>query len=380
MHQTALRPTPLAPEFAAAELRALEHLRTAIDGNADLTDVQARIAAAVTGELGFAAAVVGLVDPAQTTLGAWVGSDGVTQGEFAALGPLRMVADPVSRAFARPGQVVRATLAGQPRWLLALRYREQPVGLLAVATTDGAADRPALTLLEHFAVHGAEAIAGVRLCVERTQRLAVEAERNRISVEMHDAVIQSLFAIVCSLDGCARLTAHGDPAAVPELERVQRLAQKTLEQLRRSIHDLWPGELLERQFVGELREHVADLADLSSQLLLEIDVTGPLTALAPDVRRGLFRVAQEALNNVLKHARARRASVRLDATDDPVRLTVEDDGCGIPAGRPEHTIGILGMRNRLASLGGRLTVGPGPGGGTLVTATVPRHPACGPGR
>jgi two-component system sensor histidine kinase UhpB len=262
-----------------------------------------------------------------------------------------------------------------------LRYRDQPVGLLAVASPgDGRGHRAALARLEHFAIHGAEAIAGVRLCVERSQRLAVEAERNRISVEMHDAVIQSLFAIVCSLDGCTRLAARGDPAAVPELERVQRLAQKTLEQLRRSIHDLWPGELLERQFVAELQEHVADLADLSGQLALEIDVAGPLTALAPEVRRGLFRVAQEALNNVLQHARAGRATVRLDARDDPVRLTVEDDGRGIPQGRPESAIGILGMRHRLAGLGGELAIGPGADGGTRVTATVPRQRACGPGR
>ena len=379
MAQPALRPATLAPEFATAELRALEHLRTAIDGNADLTDVQARIAAAVTGELGFTTAIVGLVDPAQTTLGAWVGSDEAALGELAALGPLRLTTGPISRAFAHPGRALHATLAGRQRWLLALRYREQPVGLLAVGPAGDGPDRPAITLLEHFAVHGAEAIAGVRLCVERTQRLTVEAERNRISVEMHDAVIQSLFAIVCSLEGCARLTANGDPAAVPELERVQRLAQKTLEQLRRSIHDLWPGELLERQFVAELREHAADLADLSEQLTLEIDVTGPLTALAPDVRRGLFRVAQEALNNVLKHAHAERATVRLDATGDPVRLTIDDDGGGIAADVPQHTIGILGMRNRLLSLGGQLAIGPREGGGTRVTATVPRHPVCGPG-
>ncbi len=360
-----------------AELSALEHLRLAIAGSTDLGAVQRRIAAALVGPMAFDAALVGVVDGAQATAGDWVIARARGRAVRAHLDAVALHRPgPLQAAFRRPGHASPGVLSGNEMSVVALQYRGQPIGALAVAIPAGGMSPERSRLLERFSVHAAQALAGVRLCVDRAQRLAVEAERNRISVEMHDAVIQSLFAIRQSLAGCAGLVEHGDDRAVAELDRVQALTGKTLDQLRRSIHDMWPGELLERQFITDLREHASDLAGLGAPLQLEIDVSGRLGTLSPRVRRILFRVAQESLNNVFKHARATNASIHLDASGDPVRLTVTDDGCGIDPARVESSIGIAGMRARLAALSGSLEIASTPGAGTRLVAAIPRQTAC----
>lgn len=377
MLHTAPDLTRVRRNAAEAELKALEQLRLAIAGSVDLGAVQRRIVTALTAALGFDEAMVGLVDPGQLMVGEWIGARRRGRPALSRLDaiPLRG-GGPLVAAFARPGHPVRGTIGGRDVAMVALQYRGQPVGVLAVTGPDGCLGADGTRVLERFAVHAAEALAGVRLCVDRAQRLAVEAERNRISVEMHDAVIQSLFAINQSLAGCAGLVERGDARALAEVNRVQSLTAKTLEQLRRSIHDIWPGELLERQFVADLREHVGDLVGPGTALEVQVDVSGHLGSLSPSVRRALFRVAQESLNNVVKHAAASKAAVHLDASGDPVRLTVGDDGRGMPAGPVESSIGIAGMRARLAALAGSLDILSEAGRGTTVVASIPRESAC----
>ena len=320
--------------------------------------------------------LVGVADGAQRNVGGWIAARRGRRTARAALGPLPLHSPgPLRDAFLRPGRVVDGVLGGEPVGLVGLHYRGQPVG--AVAVSGGPLDPGRARLLERFAVHAAEALAGVRLCVDRAQRLAVEAERNRISVEMHDAVVQSLFAIAQSLAGCRALVERGDPEAVLELNRMQGLASRTLEQLRRSIHDMWPGELLERQFVADLREHLEDVSGLAPAPQLVVDVEGSLATLSPRVRRALYRVAQEALSNVVRHAAASRVSIRLDTSSDPVRLTIADDGCGEAGSVGAASIGQSGMRDRLAAIAGGLSIRATPGAGTCVVATVPRESACG---
>lgn len=369
-------PPPASLELAAAELAALEHLRLSMAGSPDLGEVQRRILLALTTALGYEKAAVGLVDSAQTRVGSWLEADSSGISLVSRRPPLPLGAQPLARAFAFPGRAFQIRLDKAPCILVALVYREQPVGALVVEEESPCRNAERLQLLERFSLHAAEALAGVRLCVERAQRLAIEAERNRISVEIHDAVVQSLFAMTCALEGVASKVERGEPGAAAELQRLQRVAEKTLTQLRRSIHDLWPGELLERQFVRDLREHVADFAEVAGGLELDIDVRGHLTSLTAEVRRGLFRVAQEALNNVIRHAQASRARVCLDATGDPVVLTIQDDGHGVATAHLEESLGMVGMRNRLASLNGSLEVTSAPGIGTTIRASIPRLVAC----
>ncbi|MHB8313761.1 MAG: sensor histidine kinase [Candidatus Dormibacteria bacterium] len=359
--------------LAGAELRALEYLRLAVAGSSDMDEVQECIVAAVSEALGLPDATVGLVDEAQHRVGNWHGAPAKTLTADAHQ-PLPIADGGVlAQAFAAPGRLVLTQFATAPGAIAAICYRGQPLGLLAVGIPAGGLGKPLTAALERFAAHAGEALAGVRMCVDRTRRLAVEAERTRISIDMHDAVIQSLFAITCTLEGCARAAEKDDQEQAHRLDECRRLVEKTLVQVRQSIYDLWPAELLERQFLGQLRDHLADLA--GPPLELEWEARGHFADLSREARHTFQAVAREALSNVARHAQARHVKVVLDASCDPVRLRVSDDGSGLQEDRMKPQFGIRGMRARLATLGGRLQLMSEPGTGTTLEASVPRHRA-----
>ncbi len=358
---------------AAGELRALQLLRLAATGTADLAGVEESIATALTEGLGFPSAIVGLVDDAELRVGGW---RGVGLSEALPL-PALPIEDGglLARAFRHPGMVVRGELGDRRVAVCALTFRNQRLGLLAVEpSSQGLAERQRAAL-ERFSEPAGEVLAGVRMCVDRTRRLAVEAERTRISIEMHDAVIQSLFAISCTLEGCARAVESIDSEQARRLDDCRLLAERTLAQVRQSIYDLWPAELLERQFLGRLRERLAELASPDSPLELEWEARGHLADLSREARHILLAVAEEAISNVVRHARAHWVGVVLDAGSDPVRLQITDHGCGMAQDAMRPQFGIRGMRARLVSLGGALEIDSRPGSGTTVKASVPRMAA-----
>ncbi|HUY54036.1 MAG TPA: sensor histidine kinase [Candidatus Nanopelagicaceae bacterium] len=362
-----------ALSLAGAELRALEHLGMAATSGTDLDGVQDCIVTALNEGLGLEGATVGLVDEAQGVVGNWRGSP----GETLAMDPQRFlpIADggAAELAFSIPGRLVHTQFGESPCAIAAACYRGEPLGLLAVSIPPEGLGPPLAAALERFTTHAAESLAGVRMCVDRTRRLAVEAERTRISIDMHDAVIQSLFAIGCTLEGCVQATDPGDPEQARRLDECRRLVEKTLRQVRQSIYDLWPAELLERQFLSQLRQHLAELT--GSPPALEWEARGQLADLPGEARHTLLAVAQEALTNVVRHAGARHVRVVLDTTCDPVQLRVSDDGVGLPQDDMKPQFGIRGMRARLLRLGGRLQITSEPGLGTILHAELPRHPA-----
>lgn len=118
-------------------------------------------------------------------------------------------------------------------------------------------------------------------------------------------------------------------------------------------------------------EWLAERTTTRGGLRVELEADQDDYGLSDAVRTAVFRVVQEALTNVLRHARAARAQVRLETDGRQLRASVEDDGVGLPAGYEQTgTFGVLGMRERMHSVGGRLSIGPGPGGGTRVLAEV----------
>ncbi len=289
------------------ELEALERLRVAIVESLELGEVQDRVVGALIGPLAMSWGLVGLVDPGHTAVGSWLCRSRSPATVLPNMGKsLGILHTPLlAEAFASAGRLVEGELAGVSVAAVALQYRSHPIALIAVPPIPKGTREA--RLLERFSAHAAETLAGVQLCVERVQRLAVEGERNRISMDLHDAVIQSMFAINCSLEGCVRMLESGDPGLAEELLRTGQLAGKALQQLRRSIHDIWPGELLERQFATDLRDHVADLTGSAGQLGLEVDIRGDLARISGRARRVLFRVSQEALSNVIRHSGALNA-------------------------------------------------------------------------
>ena len=209
-----------------------------------------------------------------------------------------------------------------------------------------------------------------RLDAERATRnvreLAVqEAERQRIAQELHDEVGQRLTVVLL---GIKRALNTAPAEAAEELRLVQDNARTSLEEVRRVARGLRPGVLEDLGLVPALR---AMVHELMAQTPLDVrhrfdNELPPLTAEAELV---IFRVAQEALTNVTRHANARRVEVSLIRRPGAVNLQVSDDGRGIS---PDAAgAGIRGMRERAIFVGGMLTVGPGPDGGAEVRLDVP---------
>lgn len=216
------------------------------------------------------------------------------------------------------------------------------------------------------------AVERIRLYSRSMQIGAIE-ERNRLAREIHDTLAQGLAAVTLHLESAdALLDADAGKERVQQaLQQALRMTRANLEEARRSVLDLRAAPL-------EGRSLSAALAALAQTYANErdVDITytgGAATRPLPvRVEAGLFRIAQEALNNVIQHAEARRARVTLETTADAVRLVVEDDGRGFVAEQaPEGRFGLLGISERAHLLGGQLRLETGPGAGTRVDVTIP---------
>jgi two-component system sensor histidine kinase UhpB len=194
--------------------------------------------------------------------------------------------------------------------------------------------------------------------------LAQEHERRRVSRELHDELGQTLTGVLLQTDALAR-----EPSAAA-IERARESARRSLEQVRRIARDLRPDTLDELGLVSSLHA-LATAFTRQSGVRVDRDLAPDLPALDDDVEVVLYRVAQEALTNIARHASARRVRIMLEHTERGVQLTVDDDGRGpTPAARGEGR-GITGMRERALLVRGRLSLGRAPAGGTRVRLEVP---------
>ncbi len=207
--------------------------------------------------------------------------------------------------------------------------------------------------------------------VEQARSAGVTDERQRLAREIHDTVAQGLTGVITQLEAAEQ--ADGDAVARRRhLDHAAAIARESLSEARRSVYALAPGAL-ER---GRLPDALDELArDWSQRQDLEVVpvVTGEVVTLPADLEVALLRVAQEALNNVAKHAQAARVGVTLSLLDDRAVLDVRDDGIGFDPRRSPRgaSFGLTAMRQRLAELGGALEIESAPGAGTAVSATVP---------
>ncbi|HZS14786.1 MAG TPA: sensor histidine kinase [Candidatus Dormibacteraeota bacterium] len=221
---------------------------------------------------------------------------------------------------------------------------------------------------------------------EETQRLAdmviraQEEERGRVARELHDEANQLLAALMTTVDTADALSADGgSPALRDTLARLRRLADAALGDLQRIATELRPPALDEFGLLPALNRHVRDRV-AASGLHADVHVEGRRRRMPPAVELALYRIAQEALANVQKHAGAGRVHVRLRFLPDAVRLDVSDDGCGFdPAAEGAEVsrvgLGLAGMRERASIVGGSVDVSSQPGGGTRVSARIPLDPA-----
>jgi len=206
--------------------------------------------------------------------------------------------------------------------------------------------------------------------------VAQEEERRRIARELHDETGQSLTALAISLASAhdsLPLEANGAKEA---LGRAKSLADKLLAEIRRLISDLRPTVLDDLGLVPALRRYATTNAELL-HLDIQLHVEGRRRRLSPPAETALFRIVQEAITNVAKHAQATSVTIRLAFDDGRATVVVQDDGRGfdvaqtLSAGGPRRAVGLLGMRERATLLGGTLEIKSQPGAGTTLVAALP---------
>lgn len=264
----------------------------------------------------------------------------------------------------------------QAHWLLVpLRSRGSTVGAFVVGYTDLATARRCRRELVSLAGETALALDNARLLGATTAR-AADVARRRIAHDLHDSVAQSLAHLKMELELLAMSAEVGSELG-DETTRLARVASRALEDVRATITGL-RTHVVEDGLVPALRSHVEDLQSHGGPRL-SFESAGKGTVdpvLAPD----LFRVAQEAVSNAVRHSRARTVVVSVEIDNDTIELVVEDDGVGISAGLPDGAgrgLGLRAMQDRAAAIGGELTVRPRVGGGTVVMLRAPTRPAVG---
>jgi signal transduction histidine kinase len=260
---------------------------------------------------------------------------------------------------------------------LPLLYQNEPVGTLLLAPRPGqagfsAADR---RLLSDLARHAGVAVSAVRLTADlqrSRERLVTtrEEERRRLRRDLHDGLGAQLAGLTVQA-GVLRSLIPRDPAAAEQLAAELRGELKAaIADIRRLVYDLRPPALDELGLAGALQR----LAEAGGSEGLRITVESPaeLPPLPAAVEVAVYRIAQEALANVVRHAQARCCTVRLAVTPDAVVVEVQDDGVGLPAEPGRAGVGSASMRERAAEMGGECALQPAPAGGTLVRARLPR--------
>jgi two-component system, NarL family, sensor histidine kinase UhpB len=197
---------------------------------------------------------------------------------------------------------------------------------------------------------------------------AQEAERLRIARGLHDEVGQALTGVLLQLDS---LSEPGSPAFAADVDEAKRTVRQALEEVRRIAQELRPAMLEHLGLVSSLTELARKFADVSG-LEVRRRFDSDLPPLSPDAELAIYRVAQESLTNVARHAGAASVDVMLEGGETSVVLRVSDDGRGITGdGSPNGHGGLRGMRERAILVGGALAIKPGRRGGVEVRLEVP---------
>jgi two-component system sensor histidine kinase UhpB len=203
-----------------------------------------------------------------------------------------------------------------------------------------------------------------------------EAERTRLSRELHDQTVQELIAVDQRLQLAQRAMEGGQvSSAMTSLQATRELSQRMLGELRQMTRALRPVYLDDLGFVPALQALVAEAGEAGPHISLTVQ--GEARRLSAEVELAAFRVAQEALNNALRHAQAQEISLRVRYDDGALVLTVHDDGIGFaPPSQPDALtafghLGLTGMRERTLLAGGKFAIESQPGQGTRITAQFP---------
>jgi signal transduction histidine kinase len=299
---------------------------------------------------------------------------GSTAGQVLSEGRPRRIGDAARELLIPPEQL--GLDHASTALLVPLVYRGQSLGVLAAFDRldgDGAFTRDDEQLLEAFAAQAATAVATAK-SVEADRRrrslAATEAERHRWARELHDETLQALAGLRVLLSSATRLD-DVDAMRAAMRDATQQLSGD-IESLRALIAELRPPALDQLGLAPALTS-LAKRTGAGNDLEVRADVELPDDhRLAPEVETTVYRVVQESLTNVVKHAGATSVDLAVRCAQDTVEVTVSDDGVGFDAdGRSGAGFGLVGMRERVELAGGELSVAPGAEAGTVVRARLP---------
>ena len=268
---------------------------------------------------------------------------------------------------------------GGPAMLVPLHSHGRALGLLvALGRFDpsGGFSADDERLMRAFAESAATALATAQSVEAEQLRMSVAAadqERARWARELHDETLQGLGALQVVLTTALR---QGPESVERAVEQAVRLVETQVQELQGLITELRPAALDDLGLAPALdtlyaRVGAAHGLKVKIESDLPIGDGGPADHLAPDIEGAIYRLVQEALTNIAKHANTDEAHVRIGGADGEVKIEVWDDGVGFNPGEATRGFGLVGMRERVELVGGTLTVESRPGGGTRVAATLP---------
>ena len=375
------------------QLLTLQSLGAAVQASLDMRQVLSTVASSLVYGLNLTGTTIGLVDDATRNLTNWYTFD-----KAAGDGQLRSVADivvPIKRgsslASAIDGRkpfLVNADddlvghpglerLLGTPPYFCApLWTGEELIGIVLGSDVPDGEDewRHYKEVLAAFTTHASLGIHNARLYVS-AQELAAMKERNRIAMEIHDGLTQTISGARLILGSCQK-TVHTDPdTAEKQLNLLAEVLSRSYDEARHAIFNLRTPMLAEEGLAGFIRRRLREFQSFSG-VSTTLVVRGADDKCGEEAQFCVSRVFQEALANTMKHARARHVRVKLELSDSLVSLRVADDGVGFNVGKATDaaekgkTFGMFGLRTRVEALGGRLLVESSPGNGTIVTAEV----------
>ena len=221
-------------------------------------------------------------------------------------------------------------------------------------------------LLSALAQRAALAIENAQL-YEQAQFAATIEERQRLARELHDAVTQTLFSSSLIADVLPRIWERNPEEGRRRLEELRQLTRGALAEMRTLLLELRPSALVEVE-LGDLLRQVGEAFTGRSRIPIQLEVDGDIH-IPPDVKVGLYRIAQEALNNIAKHANASQVTLKLCAEGKGLELSVVDDGCGFDmSGVSSEHLGLKIMGERSREIGVNLTVDSQVGAGTKIVA------------
>ena len=273
--------------------------------------------------------------------------------------------DPASEALHYFGDVHPTSFLAVP-----LRVNESIIGALGVVSKPGGFTQEDVRIAGLFADQAAVNIEHARL-VQQAEQLVVLEERQRLARELHDSVIQSLYGVTLYADAAALALAAGKKdVTANHLQELRDTAQEAMRDMRLLIFELHPPVLEKEGLVTALQARLAAVetrAGLKPEFRVEGERRLPLF-----VEQELYRIAQEALNNVLKHARAQHVTVYLQFAAETVCLEVCDDGAGFDplTARNAGGVGLHSIEERAAKVGGKSTIESKPGDGTKVRVEI----------